>query len=71
MEESNANITFLYADNKIRQAEIHLSLKASNWYELSKREDFLSLIGYLHNQEILKTHSIPHEVRCLMGIQES
>ena len=54
--KNDINFIVFYANNKIYQIGIDLCVSCHDWYKLLEREDFLSLMKYLHNQGILKSN---------------
>ena len=58
MEKGNVITSAYYADNKIYEVGIDLSLTPYDLFEISKREDYQSLKTFLHNYGILNKRNL-------------
>lgn len=58
MKKGNVITSAYYADNKIYEVGIDLSLTPYDLFEISKREDYQSLKAFLHNYGILNKRNL-------------
>ena len=58
MEKGNVITSAYYADNKIYEVGIDLSLTPYDLFEISKREDYQSLKTFLHTYGILNKRNL-------------